>query len=119
MLEAEFIHPENTRIRKCMSGNNSTVTYDVLQASVAIDTQPPRKLQTTTLESGGGGEATIRIIRGDHSDELNRICSCLQEARKFAANATQEKFLSEYVESFTTGEIEVYKDSPKIHRGHG
>lgn len=113
VLEAECIHPENTRIRKCMSGNNNTITYDVLQASVAIDTQPPRILQTTKLESGGGGEAKIRLIRGDHSDELARICSCLQEAQKFAANPTQEKFLSEYVESFTTGEIEVYKNSQR------
>lgn len=112
VLEAECIHPENTRIRKCMSGNNNAVTYDVLQASVAVDTQPPRKLRTTTLASGGGA-VTIRVIRGDHSDELTSICSYLQEARKFAANPTQEKFLSEYVESFTTGEIEVYKNSQK------
>ncbi len=113
VLEAEGIHPENTRIRKCVSGNNSAVTYDVLQASVAVDTQTPRKLQTTTLESGGGGGVTIRLIRGDHSDELTKICSYLQEARKFAANPRQEKFLSEYVESFTTGEIEAYKNSQR------
>lgn len=113
VLEAECIHPENTRIRKCMSGNNNAVTYDVLQASVAVDTQPPRKLRTTTLASGGGGGVTIQLIRGDHSDELTRVCSYLQEARKFAANPTQEKFLSEYVESFTTGEIEVYKNSQR------
>lgn len=114
VLEAEYIHPENTRIEKCRSGINGIVTYDVLQASVAIDTQPPRILQTTTLEFEGGGEAKIRIIRGDHSDELTRICSCLQEARKFAANPTQENFLSEYVESFTTGDIGVYKDSQRM-----
>lgn len=118
MLEAECIHPENTRIRKSISGNNNdVVTYDVLQASVAVDTQLPRKLQTTTLEFGGGGEGgeevTIRLIRGDHSDELATICSNLQEARKFAANPRQEKFLSEYVDSFTTGEIELYKNSQR------
>lgn len=113
VLEAECIHPENTRIRKCMSGNSNAVTYDVLQASVAIDSQSPRELQTKTLEPEGGGGVTIRVIRGDHSDELTSICSYLQEARKFAANPTQEKFLSEYVESFTTGEMEVYKNSQR------
>lgn len=119
VLEAERINPENTRIRKCKSDNN-TVTYDVLQASVAIDTQQlPRKLQTTTTLKSEGGEdeegeeAIIRIVRGDHSDELTHICACLQKAQKFAANPTQEKFLSEYVESFTTGEIEVYKNSQR------
>ena len=122
VLEAECIHPENTRIRKCISGNNNdAVTYDVLQASVAVDTtQLPRKLQTTTLESGGGGGGggggegvTIRLIRGDHCHELATICSNLQEARKFAANPRQEKFLSEYVDSFTTGEIEIYRNSQR------
>lgn len=114
MLEAEGIHPENTRIRKCMSGNDDAVTYDVLQASVAVDTQPPRKLQMTTLASGGGGGGvTIRLIRGNHSDKLTSICSYLQEVRKFAANPSQEKFMSKCVESFTTGEIEVYKNSQR------
>ncbi len=62
VLEADCVHPENTRIRKCLSGNSSAVKYDVLQASVAVDTQPPRKLQATTLESGEGGGVTIRLI---------------------------------------------------------
>lgn len=104
VLDAESIHPENTRIRKSKSRGN--LTYEVLQASVEVDTQP-RKLQT--LESG-----TIRIIRGDHSDELNRICKFLEEAQKFAATPMQESFLSEYQKSFTTGDIEPYKESQRI-----
>lgn len=108
VLESESIYAENTRIRKCMSGN--TVSYDVLQASVAVDTDEPRRLQTRRLESEG---ISIRIIRGDHSEELKRICECLKKAQKYAGNPLQERFLSEYMESFTTGEIEAYKSSQR------
>lgn len=109
VMETESIHAENTRIRKSVSGND--VSYDILQASVAVDTHKPQILQTT-LESGGG-DAIIRVIRGDHSDELKRICECLQEAQRYAANHLQEQFLSKYVESFTTGDIEGYKSSQR------
>lgn len=91
-----------------MSGNS--VSYDVLQASVAVDTDEPQRIQTRRQESEG---IIIRIIRGHHSDELKRICECLEEARKYAGNALQERFLSEYMESFTSGNIEAYKSSQR------
>lgn len=106
VLEAESIYPENTRIKKCMSGD--TVSYDVLQASVEVDTHEPRRLQTTL-----GSEGVIRILRGDHTDELKRICECLKEAQRYVANPLQEQFLSKYIESFTTGDIEAYKSSQR------
>ena len=125
VLEAESLHPENTRIRKSIissgggnnkDNNNNTISYDILQASVAADNddthEEPRKL-FTRLESESGEGIVIRIVRGDHSDELSRICECLQEAQKHVANNLQENFLSEYIESFTTGDIEAYKSSQR------
>lgn len=108
VLEAESIYAENTRIRKCVSGNS--VSYDLLQASVAVDTDEPQRIQTRRQELEG---IIIRIIRGDHSDELKRICECLEEAQKYAGNPLQERFLSEYMESFTSGNIEAYKSSQR------
>ncbi len=104
LLDAETIHPENTRIRKSMLGQS--FAYEVLQGSVEVDTQP-RQLQM--LESG-----MIRIIWGDHLEELSCIFKCLEEARKYAATPQQEKFISEYQKSFRTGDIEAYKESQRI-----
>jgi dipeptidyl-peptidase-3 len=104
ILEDNSIYPENTRIRKSILDNGPTV-FDVLQASVGVDTKP-RELGKLDSES-------IRIIRGDHSQQLSRICDCLEDARKYAANLLQEKFISEYQRSFRTGDIEAYRESQK------
>jgi dipeptidyl-peptidase-3 len=103
VLEDNSIHPENTRIHKSMLGDK--FTYHVLQGSVEVDGQP-RKLQE--IDSG-----PIRIARGDHSAELSHICDYLEEARKYAANPLQEKFISECQRSFMTGDIEAFKESQK------
>ena len=104
-MEAKSIHPENTRISKSIissggsdnKNNNNTISYDILQASVAVDNddtdEKPRKF-FTRVESESGEGIVIQIVRGDHSDELSRICEYLQEAQKYVANDLQEKFLS-------------------------
>lgn len=102
-LEKTSIYPENTRIRKTILEDR--VVFDVLQASTILDSQP-RELQ-------GPNSETIRIIRGDHSLELSRICDCLEEAQKYAANSRQEKVISEYQENFRSGDMEIYRQSQK------
>lgn len=54
------------------------------------------------------------MTRGDHTDELNRISLCIDEARKYTANTTQESFLSFCQDSFRTGDIEAYKQSQRL-----
>ncbi|KAF2280327.1 dipeptidyl peptidase III [Westerdykella ornata] len=103
-LEKQSIFPENTRIRK-ISGLGKC-TFEVLQASVDRDIEPAE----FELPSLG---ATIRVRRGDHSEELERICNCLSEAKKYAANEKQERFLSQYIESFRTGNLRAYRDSQR------
>jgi dipeptidyl-peptidase-3 len=41
------------------------------------------------------------------------MCESLSEAKKYAANDTQKFFLSQYIESFTTGNLETYRDSQR------
>jgi dipeptidyl-peptidase-3 len=104
VLEDRAIYPENTRIRKINDG--SVDTYELLQASVETDQQP---IPLFTLQSG----QAIVIIRGDHSAELSNICSCLSETAKYASNDIQRLFLSQYIESFRTGSLDVYRDSQR------
>lgn len=101
-LEAYSIHPENTRMRKTKFGDKTS--FEVLQASVEVDSRP-RELNA---------EAGISLVRGDHSRELELICACLAEARKYAANSLQEQYISKYQESFRSGAIEPYKEAQRI-----
>jgi dipeptidyl-peptidase-3 len=101
-LEARGILPENTRVRK-INGPH-VPRYEVLQASVDQDTNAVEFFLPNS-------RALVRIRRGDHSEELEKICSCLSEAAKYAASEKQRIFLSQYVESFQTGDLHVYRDS--------
>ncbi|KAI9811063.1 MAG: hypothetical protein M1827_005645 [Pycnora praestabilis] len=103
-LNRNSIHPENTRIRKVYE--DETIHYDALQASVEVDTKPVEVAQTASGE-------VIQLIRGDHSEELEQICDCLEEAKKHAGNAYQKQFIIQYQKSFRSGDIEVFKDSQR------
>jgi dipeptidyl-peptidase-3 len=104
VLEEHSIFPENTRIRKVPIPRGHT--FEVLQASVEQDAEPT-EFEIPTLG------ATLKLRRGDHFKELEKICASLSEAKKYAANERQELFLSQYIESFQTGDLEVYRESQR------
>jgi dipeptidyl-peptidase-3 len=104
LLEERSIFPENTRIQRVSSAEEHT--FEVLRASVEHDIEP------SVFELPALG-ATIKVKGGDHSEELTRICASLSEAKKYAANEKQELFLSQYIESFRTGDLEVYRNSQR------
>jgi dipeptidyl-peptidase III len=103
-MEENSIYPENTRVHKHMVGNR--MVYDILQASTQEDLRPLLFLDTK--------DGVIRLIRGDHGKELTCICRSLYEARKYAANLTQDSFLLSCQESFGAGNIEDYKESQRL-----
>ncbi|RFU25600.1 hypothetical protein B7463_g10739, partial [Scytalidium lignicola] len=103
-LEQRSIYPENTRIRKTTL--EGTIIYKVLQASIEIDSDPDEF-------SLGDSKGVVRLVRGDHSKELKQICDSLEQALKYAANDTQRKFVSQYIESFRTGSLHAYRDSQR------
>lgn len=103
-MEKNSILPENTRVRLSMIENK--VIYDILLASTKED-KYPRILTGTGLK-------IIRLVRGDHANELRRISQCIDGARKYAANTIQEAFLSKCRESFETGDLGAYKESQRL-----
>ncbi|KAH0544774.1 hypothetical protein FGG08_001141 [Glutinoglossum americanum] len=104
-MEKHSIYPENTRLHKHY--NNGKLSFDILQASVEVD-GPAQELSLP-----GSGEFA-RLLRGDHSQELEKICSCLEEALKYAANTRQSQTISKYLVSFRTGDMEAYRESQRI-----
>ncbi len=105
MLDGSSIYPENTRLRK--SVEQGRTVFDVLQASVQSDDNPP------TLNSPEA-EPTFRLFRGDHAQELTQICDCLRSAKEYAANDSQKRYIEQLQTSFEAGDIESYKESQRI-----
>jgi len=101
-LEVKSVLPENTRIRKKSDGN-----FEVLLASIETD-----KIATSFDLADGHGRVTL--VGGDHSVELERICTELAEAVKYAANDLQRDVLRAYIESFQTGDLATYKTSLEL-----
>ena len=104
-MEEHKILPENTRIHKTFVDGHCV--YELLLASVEKNAGEEK---ITKLP---GSQAIIRLIKGDHSDELLAICHSLKQAAQYAANSIQETFLDQYQRSFYTGDLEIYKESQK------
>jgi dipeptidyl-peptidase-3 len=97
------IDPENTRLRKSIVGQKSY--FDVLQSSVEEDNHPQVVYEDSDL--------LIRLVRGGHKSELSLVCRYLERAKESAANPLQESFIAKYQHSFTTGDMESYKNSQR------
>ena len=104
-MEEHKILPENTRIHKTFVDGHPV--YELLLASVEKNTGQEK---ITKLP---GSEASIRLVKGDHDDELLAICHSLRQATQYVANPRQETFLDQYQRSFQTGDLEIYKESQK------
>lgn len=101
-MNKKSIGPENTRIRKVLKDGKPVL--QLLQASA----------ETDLLENGDNQLADgILLIRGDHSEELAKICSDLELAKQYAGNDKQTELLTHYIESFRTGSLSAFQESQK------
>ena len=108
----EFKHllPENTRMRKIQTGD-----FEILIASSQKDPIPSsRDLPESKYELEGELQGkTATLVYGDHSNEMGKIAEALINAKRYAANPTQEQMMSEYAQSFTTGSCNAWKQSQR------
>ena len=87
-MEEHEILPENTRIHKTFVDGHCV--YELLLASMEKNAGEGK------IAKLPGSEASIRLTKGDHGDELLAICHCLGQAAQYAANPIQETFLDQY-----------------------
>ncbi|KAH8708706.1 Dipeptidyl peptidase 3 [Beauveria bassiana] len=120
VMQKHSVEPENTRICKSVEGNSAI--YNILQASVQTNATLESHLKGSAipinaLEPEVGDlqleNASIRLERGDYSEEMSKICEHLLKAVRFSANDGQARVLMNYVESFTTGSLEAYRRAMK------
>lgn len=107
-MEAHNIWPENTRLRKDYI--DSHVEYSIMQAS----TESSDEIIEMTLLPPSEEKIPVCIRRGDHKDQLARICEELRCAMNHTANDTQKRTLGLYIESFENGNLETYRDALRI-----
>lgn len=102
------ILPENTRLEKKRPSPDSEV-FDILQASVTEDMSICH-VTNSVIPNG----KTIRLVNGDHKDQLARINEYLGCALPYVSNQSQYEMIQKIQESFATGNLATYKDSQRI-----
>lgn len=101
IMEKHSIGPRNTRILKLTEDGHPT--YHLLQASSeAEDSTKPQE-----IASG------IFLVKGDHAEELSKICTHLEKAKQYASNSNQLQVLTRNIESFRTGSMIAFEESQK------
>ncbi|KAJ8057922.1 hypothetical protein OCU04_013102 [Sclerotinia nivalis] len=114
MMEARRISPENTRLQKLTTSNRSadenSDVFEILQASAEKDAEP---LFLSEITIGDGRRARVYLRRGDHCEEMSKICAELTQASKVAANDEQRTVLSQLVDSFRTGDYDAFRSAHK------
>lgn len=58
--------------------------------------------------------AHVRLVRGDHSQDLKRVNEALSEAAKYCANETQRQMLENLQDTFRSGDLEAYREAQRI-----
>ncbi|KAI0435545.1 dipeptidyl peptidase III [Xylaria telfairii] len=119
VMQLNGLGPENTRIEKSI-GNPRTI-YKILQASIVSDAEPNNSIPGSAVPidiTPWGSEDSpldgdVRLVRGDHSAEMTKICDHLGQAAHYPANPEQACIIKCYVDSFRSGSLEAYRESMK------
>lgn len=112
LMETKGLALENTRIRKTSSGD-----FELLIASGV--SSPPVKdrdlgdVDTFELDGDLRGK-TLRLVFGDHQEEMAKIAHSIKQAGLVSANDKQKRMLDAYALSFGAGSLEAFKESQRI-----
>ncbi|KNC52859.1 uncharacterized protein AMSG_12225 [Thecamonas trahens ATCC 50062] len=120
-MDRHGVSPYNTRVWR------SDTADDLLLlriASVETEAVPsvagifPGLAELETDADGAysvGSESGWRVALefGDHAHWLKAVVRYMERARQYAANPTQVRMISKYIESFSRGSIEAHKESQR------
>lgn len=101
LMDAKKIAPENTRLERSQTAG----VFEVLQASAEQDIEAVQLGQVSLA----GQERPIDVVirRGDHHNEMNKICAELTAARKLATTEEQKLALSQLIRQFSDWRLRV------------
>ncbi|KAJ8059299.1 hypothetical protein OCU04_012263 [Sclerotinia nivalis] len=101
-MNKHIIGPENTRVRKVLKDGKAV--YEILQASADVDHDMKNAFELSD---------DVVLIKGDHSEELSKVCLALTKAKEYTCNSKQTEFLDYYIECFRSGSLEAFWKSQK------
>ncbi|KAB8076290.1 dipeptidyl peptidase [Aspergillus leporis] len=112
LMEQKGLPLENTRLKKLPSGD-----FELLIAS-GISSPPSRDRDLGDVDlfelDGKLQGKKLRLVFGDHVEEMAKIAHSLKQAGLNAANDNQKRMLDAYALSFGAGSIESFKESQRI-----
>lgn len=112
LMEKKGLALENTRLRKTALGD-----FELLIAS-GVSHPPVRDRdlgETDVFELEGSlNGRKLRLIFGDHQEEMAKIAHSIKKAERHAVNDNKKKMLDAYALSFGAGSIEKFKESQRI-----
>lgn len=110
-MESKGLLPENTRLRKTKDG-----LFEILIASAQTSIPPEGGDIGKETEFKGEGVLDgkmIKLVYGDHAEEMAVIARNISEAAKNADNENQKHMHTEYAKSFDNGSLLAFKDSQR------
>lgn len=111
VMDELTILPENTRVEKTYLSSENEV-LDIRQASVS-ESMSICHVPSNSISNG----KIIRLVNGDHKDELARINAYLSKALDYVSSESQYDMIRKIQESFATGDLAAYKDAQRIWVG--
>lgn len=112
VMEQMNLPLENTRLRKTQSGDFELLIASGISAPPSRDRDLGEK-DSWDLEGPLKGKK-LRLVFGDHLEEMAKIAHSIKQAQLNAANDNQKQMLAAYAKSFGTGSIEAFKESQRI-----
>ena len=110
--------PENSRLRKLVSGDfevliasgvDNPLKADVDTADGAIEFELGSILERATFQG-----KKVRLVFGDHKEEMAKIALHMKQAGLQAANERQKAMMDGYAKSFGTGSLRAFKECQKL-----
>ncbi|KAE8360330.1 dipeptidyl peptidase [Aspergillus caelatus] len=111
LMEKKGLPLENTRLKKLSSGD-----FELLIAS-GVASPPVRDRDLGEVDGldldGNLAGKKLRLVFGDHIEEMAKIAHSVKQAGLNAANDSQKRMLDAYALSFGAGSIEAFKESQR------
>lgn len=119
-LGTKKLLPENTRLRKTKDGDYEVLIASGLSKPDSVPELTKTQVNETSgktvweIDSGPLKGRKVSIVFGDHQEEMAKVALNIKKAGRHAANDTQKKMMDAYSLSFSTGSLNVFKESQKL-----
>ncbi|KAJ0164382.1 putative dipeptidyl peptidase 3 [Colletotrichum tanaceti] len=111
-MERKGLLPENTRLRKAKEGSFELLIASAV-TSVPIEGGDIGKETEFQLEDELLKGKTIKLVYGDHAEEMKAISEYIKKAQENSSDEVQAKMHKAYAKSFSSGSLLDFKDSQR------